>query len=296
MEILSYIGLLFNLNSLEIFARQNWFLIMGVLFWVFIAVVQDFRKREVANWWSFSLIAFILAYRAFVAVYFGNWMYLGWGLVGLVIGFILSNVFYYARMFAGGDSKLLMALGAFLPLSNTFGENISIFLLFTLLFIIAGSVYGLVYSLIIMLINFSKFINSFKNQFSKYKIQTLSFISFMALICIGFLFFKIEAGVILSLILMILPLLLLGAKAIEESCLTKKILVGDLTIGDWLVNSIKVGKKLIKPNWEGLSEEELEVINKKFGKKKKVEVKYGIPFTPAFLLAILLLIRIVYLI
>ena len=46
---------------------------------------------------------------------------------------------------------------------------------------------------------------------------------------------------------------------------------------------MKIGKKVIKPNWQGLSEKDVLLIKKK--KTGKVFVKYGIPFTPAFLLA-----------
>jgi Flp pilus assembly protein protease CpaA len=296
MEILSYIGLLFNINASEILASYNWFLIIGVLFWTIIAVIQDFRKREVANWWNFSLIAFIITYRAFVAVFIGDWWYFLWGIIGLGAGFVLANVFYYARMFAGGDAKLLMALGAFLPLSMTLKGNLLILLLFVLLFIVAGSIYGLIYSLVVMFINFNKFKKSFKNQFIKYKIQTLSFTVLMVFVCIIFIMLKMRFAFIFSLILLFLPFLLLGAKAIEESCLTRFVLVRDLTVGDWLVNSVKLGNKSIKPNWEGLSEKELDLINKKLGKNKKVEIKYGIPFTPAFLFGLILLFLIIYLI
>jgi len=37
------------------------------------------------------------------------------GLIGLGIFFVLGNALYYGRMFAGGDAKLMIALGAVLP-------------------------------------------------------------------------------------------------------------------------------------------------------------------------------------
>jgi len=41
---------------------------------------------------------------------------------------------------------------------------------------------------------------------------------------------------------------------------------------------------VVKPTWEGLSKKELEFLQRA---KKKVLVKYGIPFVPAFLLTLL---------
>ena len=98
-------------STTEIFSPVNLFLIVIAVIWIVFAVIQDFRKREVANWWNFSLIAFVFAYRAFLSLNSGDYRYFLWGLIGFVAGFILANAFYYARMFAGGDAKLLMALG-----------------------------------------------------------------------------------------------------------------------------------------------------------------------------------------
>ena len=73
----------------------------------------------------------------------------------------------------------------------------------------------------------------------------------------------------------------------------KYVNVKELTVGDWLATEIKVKGKKIKPYWEGLTEEELKFIRKNY--KKKVLVKYGIPFSPSFLIAFLVLLAIKYL-
>jgi len=68
------------------------FLLAIGLIWIAVAVIQDFRKREVANWWNFSLIVFALAFRAFVAVNNSNIWFFYWGLIGLALGFVLSVI------------------------------------------------------------------------------------------------------------------------------------------------------------------------------------------------------------
>ena len=102
----------------EIFVSEIWFLIAIGIIWIVGAVVQDFRKLEVANWWSFSLIVIALAYRAFLSVESSNGWWFGWGVIGLIGGFVLANALYYGRVFAGGDAKLMIALGAILPFSE----------------------------------------------------------------------------------------------------------------------------------------------------------------------------------
>ena len=125
---------------------ENLFLIILGLVWIVGAVLQDLKRREVDNLWNFSLIFFALAYRGFVSVSSGNYWFILNGLIGLGIFFLLANLFYYGRLFAGGDAKLLMALGTILPLSYDWMVNLKIFGAFVLLFFILGAVYALIWS------------------------------------------------------------------------------------------------------------------------------------------------------
>ena len=262
------------------------------------AGIQDFRKREVANWWNFSLVAFVLAYRGFLSVNTSDYWYFLWGLIGLAVGFILANAFYYARMFAGGDAKLLMALGTILPLSLSWRINLEIFFWFILSFLLAGAIYGLVYSIVLSAINFSKFRKKFCEYVKKYYLLLLSFF-FVSLFLIAISLFLANSFyfsdyllILLIIFIPLCPLLFFYAKAIEDTCMVHSVPVSRLTIGDWLVKSIRAGRSIIKPNWEGLSEEELKIIQKNV--HGKALVKYGIPFTPSFLLGFLAMLAFFY--
>jgi len=294
IEIISqYLGNLGLQNHLPI-VLSNLFLIFIGLVWLVISVIQDFRKREVANWWSFSLIIFILCFRAFTSVQTGDYWYFLWGIIGLAVGFILANILYYARLFAGGDFKLLFALGVLLPMALDWKMNLIIFIAFILFFILMGSIYGLVYSIILGITYRKRFALEFKKQLKENLKLSLSIMIFSVLIFLVFLFMNFAVGEILSVVLFISPILLVCAKAIEESCMIKFVRVKDLTVGDWIVDNIRVGKKIIEPNWEGLSEEELKLIQRRLNKNKKISVKEGIPFTPAFLLGFILLVYVLY--
>ena len=99
---------LFNFDFLSLFSWQVISLIAFAIFWLALASIQDLKRREVENWWSISLVVVVMAFRAFWSVQDLNiWPFL-WGLMGLVFGFALANLFYYARMFAAGDFKLLI--------------------------------------------------------------------------------------------------------------------------------------------------------------------------------------------
>lgn len=282
----------FTLLKESLFTNDNMFLIAIALVWMIVAVIQDFKHREVENWWSFSLIAVALAYRAFVSVQNWNYMYFAWGLVGLVVGFVLCNAFYYGRMFAGGDAKLLMALGVILPFSLNWKYNLIFILTFLVFMMFAGAVYGFVYSLVLTVVNFKGFKHEFMKQFKKYKMLVLS-VSLIGLIFVAaFCFMKFYSIAIIFCIFVITPFLLIYSRAIEEVNMKKSVSVNDLTVGDWLAVPLKIRGKTIKPNWEGLSEQELKFIQKNC--KKKVLIKYGIPFTPAFLLGFLSMLIFLY--
>ncbi|MEK6859885.1 MAG: prepilin peptidase, partial [Nanoarchaeota archaeon] len=100
-----------------IITNENIFLIVLGIIWIIGAVLQDLKRREVDNLWNFSLIAFALCYRVGVSVFLGDYWFTLNGVIGFVIFLILGNIFYYSKMFAGGDAKLMIALGAILPLS-----------------------------------------------------------------------------------------------------------------------------------------------------------------------------------
>jgi len=265
---------------------ENWFLVAIGLIWIIVAVIQDLRKREIANWWNFSLIAIALAYRAFVSVWMWDYWYFLYGLIGFAIFFGLAYAFYYGRLFAGGDAKLLMGLGAVLPFSGLLLENIIIFLYFILLFLLCGSIYGLLYSFILALRNRKKFSGEFVKQARKQKRFFFVFVFLSLLLSVFVIIIGEFIFLLFSLCLFLFPFLYSYAKTVEESCLIRERSAKELTVGDWLYKSVKVGKKTIKPNWEGLSEEELKLLKKYKG---KVLVKEGIPFTPAFLFAFLIL-------
>ena len=94
------------------------FLIVLGLIWIVFATLQDLKEREVANWLNFSLIIFALGFRFFFSLFAEQgFSFFYQGLIGLGIFFIVGNGLYYARVFAGGDAKLMIALGTILPLS-----------------------------------------------------------------------------------------------------------------------------------------------------------------------------------
>ena len=55
--------------------------------------------------------------------------------------------------------------------------------------------------------------------------------------------------------------------------------------------NIKVGKKIIRADWNGLTKENINLLKKRY---KTVLIKQGIPFVPVFFITFLILTSLIY--
>lgn len=253
------------------------------LAWIIFATIQDIKTREVANWLTFSLIAVGLAFSVFYSLNMKSFFPLLYSLMGGLFYVALSFALYYGRVFAGGDAKLLIGVGFILPYSSWGGLFfLSLGFLFLLFFI--GAIYSLVYSIFIVLKEKEKFKEGFLKEFKQAK--GLFLFSFVLVV---FLLIYSGAGkeaVFGGGIIFLLPLFYVYLMALDKSCMTKLVDAKDLQEGDWLEKDVVIGKKVIKASVHGLSKEEVKALQKVH---KKVFVKEGIPFVPAFLISYLIM-------
>lgn len=258
-------------------------MIFNFLFWLFLigiifASLQDLKRREVDNWLNLFLLmasfSFIF-FRSFLGGDFSLVFQLGFL---VVIMFVVMNIFYYGRVFAGGDAKLLFAMTAFFIGTSFFVSliNVGIFLLFLMF---SGSFYGLIYSLVLYFRDFEKVNKKIK--------KGLEILWVRCSIILGVVFFILSyfnwLFLVLAVLALVLPVLYVFAKGLEEVSMVRFVSGKDLREGDWLVDDVRVGRKTIKADWDGLSLEDIGLLNA----KKKIKIKEGLPFVPAFLIAFL---------
>ncbi len=259
--------------------NEYYFLFTLALIFTIFAVVVDLKKREVPNWLNFSLIGFALSYRAFYSISTQNINFFISGLIGFIAFFMLAHLFYYSKIFAGGDAKLLMGFGIILPYT-TLNELLysGIFFIFALFFF--GAIYGLIYSIFIVAKNKAKFKKEFKKNLAKNK-ALIAITLILILLAISLM--KFIDGIIISIIPALIPLFYAYVKSLDV-CMIKLTKANNLQEGDWLEKDVKIGRKIIKKSVHGLSLQEINLLKKA---NKKVLIKEGIPFTPAFLLSLL---------
>jgi|WetSurMetagenome_2_1015567.scaffolds.fasta_scaffold162151_1 Flp pilus assembly protein protease CpaA len=262
---------------------NEYIFLFGLAFiFTLVASIQDLKKREVANWLNFSIIAFALAYRAFYAVQTKNADFFFLGILGFVIFVCLAYVFYYSKIFAGGDAKLLMAYGIILPYKSYSSLFLTSLVFIFFLFLI-GAIYSLLYSLLIVSRNKQKFRKEFFRVYHRNKI-ILILATCAALVLLVFSFFNI---ILIPISLLLLtPILFAYTKSLEK-CMLVVLSAKELTEGDWIESDIKISKRItIKKTVHGLTNEDIKILRKC---KKKVLVKQGIPFVPAFLFALIIM-------
>ena len=119
-------------------------------------------------------------------------------------------------------------------------------------------------------------------KFKKYYSLGISLAVLLAL-----LGFMDEIFLSLGVLFFVFINLYIYAKAVDESSMIRNVGTGKLTEGDWLYKNTKVGKKTIKASWEGLKKQEIRLLKKYH---KKIRIRYGIPFSPVFLISFLILI------
>jgi Flp pilus assembly protein protease CpaA len=248
-----------------------WFFLAGIL----IATFQDLKRREIDVWLCTILLIGGISYIVFKSIFETNTLLPL--LISLITLLILMNIFYYGRIFAGGDARLLLALSAIFVTTNIFNTltNIGTYII---LLLFSGAIYGLIMMKILYLKNWKKINRNLKPKLKKIKYQFILLLGIIliALSTINPLFSL--AGVLI----IIYPPLFFLSKEIEKTALIKEKPTNKLQEGDWLDRTIKVKNRTIKYSWDGLTKEDIKFLKKH---KKKVKIKDGLPYAPAFLIA-----------
>ena len=260
-----------------------------------IGSITDIRTREVPDWVNYGLIISGISLNLLFSAIYSNPSFIINSIVGLIIFFGIAYIMFYAGQWGGGDSKMLMGLGAIIgiDISIAFRQFLIAFLVNTLFI---GAVYGLFWSLILVFKHKSKFWKEFKRMLSNKTIAYIKNIILLALVAliipllfVKLIYFKI---LILSVAFLILTTFYIWifVKSIEKSCMHKLVEPSQLTEGDWIVKDVFVGGNYITgPKDLGISKSKIRKLIHFYKKKKvkKILIKEGIPFVPSFLIAFL---------
>ncbi|MBU0616069.1 MAG: A24 family peptidase [Nanoarchaeota archaeon] len=263
-----------------------------VLIGLLIGSYTDLKTREVPDWLNFALVACGFGINAIYSAVYWDYTYILNSVAGFAAFFLFAILMYYTGQWGGGDSKMIMGLGALIGFDVMLrGVPFALGLLFNIL--IVGAAYGLFWSVVLVVRNWKRFAKEMKKLLTKYGTSRKIILLLAMLFLVGTFFgdfsFKVSSAT-LAISLLCVYYLFVSIKAIENVCMLKLVTPDKLTEGDWIAKDVKVmGERITGPKDLGISMKNIKKLRKlyKLGKVKKILIKEGIPFVPSFLIAFL---------
>lgn len=252
------------------------------------AAYTDLRTLEVPDWLNYAGIAAGLGIHAIIAA--DTWTI--WPIMssalGLLAGFLIACLMFYTGQWGGGDAKLLMAVGSLLGVEfDKFALSTS----FIINLVFIGGAWVFAYAIFLAVKNRKRMFSTYRAiaRHTPYKrLRKSTILTTLCLIIASFIFTETRSQILLlAALCYLLGFLTLFMKTIELAALHQWVSPEKLTEGDWIVHAIQIGKIKLDPPRLGLEKNDLKQIQNWHKAKKidKVLVRYGVPFTPAFLLA-----------
>ena len=258
-----------------------------------IGSITDLKTREVPDWMNYGLVISGLGLNLLFSAIYSNPSFIINSIIGLAVFFGIAYIMFYAGQWGGGDSKMLMGLGAMIGIDVSFKtpQFLANFLI-NALFI--GAIYGLLWSFLLAFRNRQKFLKELREILSKKGISKAKKIILPTLVLLLIAVFLIKAYYVKILILSMAFLVLatfylwIFVKAIEKSSMYKLVDPSRLTEGDWIVKDVIVSSQYIcGPKDLGIEKKQIRKLVEMYkkGKVKKILIKEGIPFVPSFFAA-----------
>jgi Flp pilus assembly protein protease CpaA len=257
------------------------------------ASIFDIKTREVPDWLNFSLIAFAIGTSLVLSIYHGYPHIFLDSLLGLAVGLAIGLLMFYTGQWGGGDCKLIIGLSGIIGFSfSEFSQGIPLFLMFLVNILLVGAIYGLGFSIVKALTHYKDFKEAVEKRLRSKEVLVIRVA--LLIIAVGAFIFlvaskSLESALLFGFCLSLFLFFYLWAfvSVVEKTCMIKKVRVGMLTDGDWVVGEVIKNKKVIlKPSKTGITLKDIALLKKM--NVREVTIKIGIPFVPSFLLAYIL--------
>ncbi|MFW6014014.1 MAG: A24 family peptidase [Candidatus Nanoarchaeia archaeon] len=245
--------------------------------------LTDIRTREVPDWINYGLMLAGIGLAILATVIYEDVMFLFKSLLGLGFFFALGSILFYTGQWGGGDTKMLMGIGAIIgltipwPIPDTLQE-VPFMLIFLGATLICGAVYGILWTIFLAIKKRKDFLKEAKKKLTTNSAKKIKYacIAVMILLSIGFLltedFYAKMSLLFLAIAIPLMFYLSLFVKITEKVCMIKKVSPDKLTEGEWIEEEIMENKKLIFKKGKILNKKDIEKI-KEISEKYHVLVK-----------------------
>ncbi len=280
-----------------------------ILITLLIATFTDLKRREVPDWLSYSFIAAGIGMRGIFSLFSGTEMLLA-GALGLIAAFLVGAGLYYAKLWGGGDAKLLMGMGIMLGIPLPLQQDSVRLLLFFLLTLAVGAGIGITILSYYGYRHRKRVAADFKptvREKSHWQVTAFSAAAaFFLLAMIGY-FFQYQGqydwlypeafvpallGFLAPLFLALAPVsiglfyLYIFTTVVEQIVYVKQMPIRFVTEGDWLAKDLAVGGRIF-PRRKVLTGNDLAFLHRKG--IRRAWIRYGLPFIPSFLVGFVLM-------
>ncbi len=235
--------------------------------------ITDLRTREVPDWINYGLILSGLGLALLSTFIFNDFIYIIKSLTGLIFFFILGSLLFYTGQWGGGDTKMIMGLGALIGLSIPwpFPQSISetpFLIVFLVATLVSGAAYGLIWTIFLAVKRRKECMKEVKKSLSTRKSRIIKYacIVIMVLLFAAFLinddFYTRMSILILAIAIPFMFYLSIFVKITERVCMIKNVSPKRLTEGDWIEEEIMEKKELVFKKGKILKNKDLEKIRK----------------------------------
>jgi Flp pilus assembly protein protease CpaA len=259
----------------------------------------DLRTREVPDWINYALIFCGFGLATLNSLTYWKASYIFSTLIGFGVFWVIAVVMYYTGQWGGGDSKMIMGIGALIGLSipsiMELATELPFLVSFILYSMVLGAVYGISWTVVLALRNRKRWLVEYSRLCNSPRVRRVRRIVLGSALALLILSFLVPAPLrpmllILSVISVMTVYLFLFVKTVEKTSMLKHIEPSKLTVGDWIAEEVRVkGVLICGPKDLGIEKHQIEklIALARQGKVDRVLVKEGIPFVPSFLFAFL---------
>jgi Flp pilus assembly protein protease CpaA len=250
--------------------------------------LEDLRTREVPDWLNFALIFTGVAIGASYSIARWDVSFILQSTVGLGVAVAVAYLMFYTGQWGGGDSKLLMGLGALLGIRPAL-DHVPLFAIFMLNLFLLGAVFGIFWACSLAIRHWSAFKEAFcsKLRSDAVTLARKIVIGVVVVCLVGAYLAPAELRwLLLGSVFFLYGTLYLWivVTAVESSCMVKHVDVEDLVEGDWIMEEVEVDGEVIHgPDDLGIEQRTIDQMREH--DIDAVLVKEGVPFVPSFLLA-----------
>lgn len=257
---------------------------------LFAASIFDIRSREIPDWLNFSMLTFGLGASLIFSISLSNYFIILFSVIGAAVGWLLGYLFYKANQWGGGDAKALIAIGSLMGFN--FQSSFPLFITFVINILVVGAFIGFFFTFVYAVHDRKMFRKNFKKLLTTKKILRIRRVIIIVcfILLVSAIFVKNPLSfffVVFSATIFFLFYFVMYTRVVEKTSMHKTIPMSKLTEGDWVLQDVKYGKRVLCKTKDCINKRQLELLQK-YKKNSSVVIKLGMPFLPSFFIAFIL--------